>query len=197
MMVCAATAMAMLTFTPVTRSGAAPKNPEAAPGGRTPEGAGRKQQQFRISSMPLTLINSVATLTDDQKTKITAILDKLKSDKAAIVTPGAKPTPEDRKKASDLEEAASQQITSILTADQVSAITNFMPVLQDLAMSRAVNQRSLETQTLTAEQIGKLESASKDLDDKRKLLEEETKSKQQAMMASYKDTATGILGAAK
>ena len=58
------------------------------------------------------LEDAVGKLTDDQKTKITAIYDKLAKDMAAVA-------PEDRRtKGMELNQAAQKDVRALLTADQ-------------------------------------------------------------------------------
>jgi len=110
LLICALT-LGVLASVPALRAQDTPTTPPAEGQGGGKKG-GKGGPQMTTEQRITRLEDAVGKLTDDQKTKITAIYDKLAKDMAALA-------PEDRRtKGMDLNQAAQKDVRALLTADQ-------------------------------------------------------------------------------
>ena len=102
-------------------------------------GAARRQRQnarvVHLSDLSVSAMNQGLKLTDDQKTKIQAILDKRAADYKALVLPPDQQGSSDAVQAAnqkrlDIANKADSDIEAALTDDQKIALTNFKRDLQ-------------------------------------------------------------------
>src|SRR5579884_3335610 len=74
--------------------------------------------QMAIARIPVAALSAFVPLKEDQKTRITAIQDKLKTDLEATRHPGTPPTPEEQAQRRQLNEKAAEDINAVLTPEQ-------------------------------------------------------------------------------
>src|SRR2546428_9282960 len=94
---------------------AAPRQGRRAQGAQGQRGAGR----VTLATLPIKALDATVKLTDDEKTKITAIQEKYKTDAQALrPAQGAQPDPANRQKLRDLSMKANTDIEAVLTKEQ-------------------------------------------------------------------------------
>lgn len=163
------------------------QTPEAAPkaAGVAKGGQGRRAG---LTNLPVSAIDALVTLKDDQKTKILAIEDKLKTDVAAAVG--------DKVKTRDLMTVANADIRAVLTPDQRSALTEKLPVVMLLNQSKAVPAGAYADVKLTADQMDKIKTVAMATQDKMKAVaKEDRKTKNPEILADFKTQVDTILTA--
>ena len=163
------------------------QTPEAAPkaAGVAKGGQGRRAG---MAALPVSAFNALVTLKDDQKTKITAIEDKLKTDVAAAAG--------DRAKMRDLMTVANADIKAVLTPDQMTALTEKLPVVMLLNQSKAVPVGAYADVKLTADQMDKIKTIATATQDKMKAVaKEDRKTKNPEILADFKTQIDTILTA--
>jgi Spy/CpxP family protein refolding chaperone len=161
-----------------------PTTPAApqAPGGRQRGGA----RQTGLSGMPVEALDVIVTLTADQKTKITAIQDKLKEDTKAATS--------DQQKMRELRTQANTDIKAALTSDQTSKLDTALPALSMLNQSRVVPYGALADVKLTQDQITKIAGIAKDEQEKLKgVTGADRRAKMQEVNADFKTQVDPIL----
>jgi Spy/CpxP family protein refolding chaperone len=110
--------------------------------------------------MPISAIDSIVKLTDDEKTKIEAIQATYKTDVAAAIASG------DQQKRRDAGTKASEDIRIALTPEQATKFTETVPAASRLSQTRAVPIAVLAAVKLTDEQWTKIKAAEKIAADK-------------------------------
>src|SRR5205809_6429627 len=94
---------------------AAPAAGRRAQGGQGQRGGGR----VSLATLPIKALDATVKLTDDEKSKITAIQEKYKTDAQALrPAQGAQPDPANRQKMRDLSTKANTDIEAVLTKEQ-------------------------------------------------------------------------------
>ena len=88
-----------------------------------------------LATVPVVALSAALKLTDEQKTKITAIHDKYAEDaKALRPAPGAQPDPANREKRRELTNKANADIEAVLNDEQKAKLKD---VLQEMGMLRS------------------------------------------------------------
>ena len=116
----------------------------AQPGRQGRRGGGRA---LTLTAIPVGVLDMLTPLKDDQKTKITGIQDKAKTDAAAAADATAR---------RDVNTKAAADIKAVLTTDQVSAVDKALPMLSLLNNSRTIPVAALPDVKLTKEQMDKI-----------------------------------------
>ncbi len=111
--------------------------PAGGGGGQRGGGRGGRGGPMTLARMPIALMKSTLTLTDDQVTKITAIQTTLQTDTAALFPAPVPGTPRDpaafaanRQKMTDLNTQASKDILAVLTPAQKATAMAYLKDLQ-------------------------------------------------------------------
>lgn len=154
-----------------------------------PGGQGARQGQggrgVSLAALPIGTMNTLLKLTDEQKTKITAIQDKAKTDTTAAA---------DRLAKMQVGQKASEEIKALLTPEQVKAVEEAMPVLRLINGSRALPIAAMDDVKLTKEQFTKIGDLAKEIADAQKALTpEDRRAKRREMMADAKTKIVAIL----
>ena len=137
--------------------------------------AGATGHHVAAALLPIEFMDSLLTLTADQKTKIAAIQTKLKVDveasrtKIGTQTAAAPPPTKIGGMARELALKADGDIRAVLTSDQNAKLNDALPMLQMLAQSRVAPMRKLASANLTSAQLGQLESLAAQEQDKIKM----------------------------
>src|SRR5437773_1390393 len=105
--------------------------------------AGKGKGMAGVVTMPVGVIASIASLNEDQKTKITAIQSKLKTDLAAEA---------DKTRHKALTARATEEIRAVLTPAQISTLQQALPMVRLLNQSKAIPANALASVNLTADQ---------------------------------------------
>jgi Spy/CpxP family protein refolding chaperone len=157
----------------------APPNAQA----RGQRGGGR---QGGLTSLPVTAIDAIVTLKADQKTKITAIQDKLKEDMRAAAG--------DRQKAGELRTQATSDIKAVLTEEQAKTLQDTLPTLSLLNASRIVPYGALAEVKLTKDQLDKMQPIVKEEQEKlRGVARTERQAKMAEITTDFKSKTDTIL----
>ncbi len=167
----------------------APEAPVARQGGGRGQGRG-----LTLAAIPIPVMDTFATLKDDQKTKITAIQDRYKTDMAANRPAGGQMTPEDRAKITETNRKASDDIKAVLTKEQADAVEAALPMLNLVRTSRAFPLDVIPDLKLTPDQIKKLETLATDTNEKsRAIPREERQTKMREINAEAKTQIEAML----
>lgn len=126
---------------------AAPLVAHAAPVAQAKGGQRRAGGAAPIATLPVEVIDQLATLTADQKTKIQAIQDKAKTEGDAAP---------DRAGKAQVATKATDDIKAVLTADQLSTVQKAAPTLVMLNASKTIPFGALADVKLTKEQMTKI-----------------------------------------
>jgi Spy/CpxP family protein refolding chaperone len=174
----------------VVMSGSVLAQTPATPATPKVKGVARGGQGRRagMTSLPVSAIDALVTLKEDQKTKISAIEDKLKTDVAAAAG--------DKVKTRELTAAANTDIKAVLTADQQTTLTEKLPVVMLLNQSKAVPAGAFGDVKLTADQMDKIKTVAMATQEKLKALaKEDRKTKNPEILADFKTQVDAILTA--
>ncbi len=167
--------------TPATPAApAAPKVKGVAKGGQ-----GRRAG---ITSLPVSALDALVTLTADQKSKIGAIEDKLKTDVTADAG--------DKVKTRELTDAAITDINVVLTSDQKATLTEKLPIVMLLNQSKAVPARVFGDVKLTSDQMDKIKTIAAGTQDKLKAIAKaDRKTQNPIVLADFKTQVDALLTA--
>jgi hypothetical protein len=155
--------------------------PQAQGGGRQ-----RGGRQAGLSSLPVEAIDNLVTLTAEQKTKITAIQDKLKEDTRAATG--------DRQKMGELRTQANTDLKAVLTDSQNKKLTAVMPALTLLNQSRVMPYGALADVKLSKEQWEKIVGIAKTEQEKLQgVTGADRRAKMQEVSADFKTQVDPIL----
>ncbi|HLV78773.1 MAG TPA: hypothetical protein VKT32_00790 [Chthonomonadaceae bacterium] len=147
-----------------------------------------------LARIPANALSAFVPLREEQKTRITEIQEKLKTDLAATRHPGTPPTPAEQAQRRQLNEKASADISAVLTAEQRSEIESTLPALDMLHASRVFPLAVLPQLNLTQDQIGKLRAAAQQTQDKiRDLPAAERHTQRPALLEEFRNNAQAIL----
>ena len=174
----------------VVISGSVLAQTPTAPAAPKVKGVARGGQGRRagMTSLPVSAIDALVTLKEDQKTKISAIEDKLKTDVAAAAG--------DKMKTRELTAAANTDIKAVLTPDQQSTLTEKLPIVMLLNQSKAVPAGAFGDVKLTADQMDKIKTVTMATQEKLKALaKEDRKTKNPEILADFKTQVDAILTA--
>jgi Spy/CpxP family protein refolding chaperone len=161
--------------------------PVATPGA-TAAPRGGQGRRGGMAGLPVSAIDTLVKLTADQKTKITAVQDKLKTDVAASAG--------DRTKTRELTTAANEDIKAVLTPDQQKTLAEKLPVVMLLNQSKAVPAGALGDVKLTSDQMDKIKTAAMATQEKMKAVaKEDRKTKNPEILADFKTQVDTILTA--
>ena len=150
--------------------------------------------QMAIARIPVAALSAFVPLKEDQKTRITAIQDKLKTDMEATRHPGTPPTPEEQTSRRQLNQKAAEDINAVLTPEQRSDFQSSLPMLDMLRASRAVPLATLPQLNLTQDQIGKLRAAAQQTQDKMRATSPADRQTQRpALMQEFQTNVQSIL----
>ena len=150
--------------------------------------------QMAIARIPAAALAAFVPLKEDQKARITAIQEKLKTDLEATRHPGTPPAPTDMTQRRQLNQKAAEDINAVLTPEQRNALQSSLPMLEMLRASRAVPLAALPQLNLTQDQIGKLRAASQQTEDKmRALPPAERQTQRQGLMEEFRTNVQSIL----
>lgn len=156
----------------------------------TAKGAKKGGQARRagLANLPVSAIDSLVTLTDDQKVKITGIQDRLRTDVAAASGDAAR--------IKDLNGTATADVKAVLTPDQQKVVAERMPIVQLLNQSKAIPMAALGSVKLTADQMAKIKTAATATQDKMKAVaKEDRKTQNPTLLAEFKTQVDAILTA--
>ena len=156
-----------------------------AAGGARQGGGGQGRRGANLNTMPVTTLDYVVTLKDDQKTKITEIQTKLKED--------LKGATGDTAKIRELNTKATTDIQAILTDDQKTKLKDNAPMLGLLQQSRAIPLAALPDVKLTDDQKAKIKDAMKDTQDKLTAAPRGDRTARQTVLADFKTKVEGFL----
>lgn len=181
----AAAACLLLIFSlPVLAQGTGVPTAPAQTAGKTkPAKANRKNGGIMVN-MPVEVMDSFASLKDDQKTQITAIQDKLKTDIAAEP---------DKTKHKALNTKAQQDIRAILTPEQITALQQSGPMVRLLNQSKAIPTGVLAQVKLTSDQRDKIKPLVTETEGKLKAAPKGDKAAQQPLLADFKTKVDALL----
>ncbi|HZT42357.1 MAG TPA: hypothetical protein VFA07_09205 [Chthonomonadaceae bacterium] len=147
-----------------------------------------------VAHIPVAGLAAFVPLKDDQKTRIAAIQDKLKTDLAATRHPGTPPTPADQTQRRQLNEKAAADIEAVLTPEQRNELQSSLPMLEMLRASRAVPLAALPQLNLTQDQVGKLRAAAQQTEEKvRAMPPAERQTQRPALMQEFQTNVQSIL----
>ena len=181
----------------------APKAPEQNPGaaqarpqrGQGQRGQGQRGGRVSLATLPVKALDTALKLSDDQKTKITAIQDKYRTDAQALrPAQGAQPDPANREKLRDLSTKANSDIEAILTKEQNDKVKDTLKELTSLARAGIQPALALE-QNLTADQKTKIAAIAADVQQKtqgggdRRAAMEEARTKVDAILTTEQKAA--------
>ncbi len=130
-----------VTAKPATQTVPATEKPAKGQGKRSGRG-------FSLAVMPVSAIDYVVKLTEDQKTKISAVLDKYKEDEKAATG--------DRPKMQELSKKTNDDLFAILTTEQKETLKKETPMLGTLSRTKAIPLSVLGNLKLTDDQKSKI-----------------------------------------
>ena len=164
----------------------AAKPTQTAPAGaKAQKGQGKRGgRTVSLAIMPVSAIDAVVKLKDDQKTKIEGILDKLKEDDKAAAG--------DRPKMQELSKKANEDILAILTDEQKEALKKETPMLGLLSRTKAIPLGVFADLKLTDDQKSKIEDAAKDAQAKMRDAKGD-RAAQQTIQSDFKAKVEGFL----
>lgn len=158
----------------------APKKPGAKAAGK--QAAGRAGNMM---NMPVAALDYMVDLKDDQKTKISEIQNKYKSEMA-----GAKG---DRAKTREIGTKATQEIQSVLTDDQRKDLRKKAPMVSMLVSSQAIPAGALKKLNLTEDQNTKIMTLVKEAQDKIKAAPRGDREARQKIQDEFKTGVMNVL----
>jgi hypothetical protein len=165
--------------------------PPAAPGGGGGGGARQGRGGGRgatLATLPISAIDAVVTLTDDEKTKITKIQEDYKT--------AAKAAAGDRTAMREASTKATEDIQGVLTSDQKTKWTEMAPSVMLLAQSRTIPPAVLADVKLTADQWTKIKAAATDYNDKWKAVAQaDRQTERPKLIAEFKTAVEAVLTA--
>ncbi len=162
--------------------------PAATPGAAKVKGVARGGQGRRggMTTLPVSAIDALVTLTPDQKSKISAIEDKLKADVAG--------TAGDKVKSRELTTAANADIKAALTTEQQNMLAEKLPIVMLLNQSKAVPAAVFADVKLTSDQMDKIKTIAVGTQDKMKALtKEDRKIQNPILLADFKTQVDALL----
>ena len=179
LLVMSASILAQTPTTPTTPPAAAiPKVKGLARGGQ-----GRRAG---MASLPVSALDALVTLTADQKTKITGIEDKLKTDTVAASG--------DKVKTRELTTAANADIKAVLTPTQQTTLNDALPVVMLLNQSKAVPAAAFGDVKLTSDQMAKIKTMAAGTQDKLKALtKDDRKTQNPILLSDFKTQVDTVL----
>jgi Spy/CpxP family protein refolding chaperone len=144
-----------------------------------PNAQKRAPAHVPLASVPVSFIAGIANITNDQKTKVSAIEDKLRTDlasnKMSTDTPDQK-----RAKERDLRNQANTDMSAALTPEEISAIDAAGPALNRIA--RLVAGRNVDALNLTPDQVQKIKGLADDANAKEKQIDDDFRTQVQALL---------------
>jgi hypothetical protein len=149
-----------------------------------PAKAGKGNRGPALANMSVEVIDSITTLKDDQKAKITDIQAKLKTDLAAEP---------DKTKHKALTDSANKEIQAVLTPEQMTAIRETGPMVRLLNQSKAIPTNALASVKLTADQKDKIKPLATETAAKLKAAPKGDKTAQQPILADFKTKVEALL----
>lgn len=157
------------------------------PEGRAPRGAA-------VARISLDQIDSLVHLTQEQKTKISAIRDKFLADSRALhPTPGAPPNPENRQKLMELSRQTTQKIMAVLTPEQKQKLQQALRERHRIRRAGIPNELMAQI-NLTQEQKARLNAIRKEAREKIKALPpEERRTKGREIMQAAREKMQAVL----
>lgn len=134
---------------PVFAQDAPPAAGQTPAAGAQPARQGRRAGGARLTlaTVPVAVLDMISPLKDDQKTKITGMQDKAKTDAAAAADNTAR---------RDVNTKAVADVKAVLTTDQVNAVEKAMPMITMLNASRTIPIGALTDVKLTKDQMDKI-----------------------------------------
>ncbi len=148
---------------------------------------GQRRAGVALATMPIEVIDMIAMLKPEQKTKLQTILDKAKTDVAAAP---------DRAGKTEVNTKATDEIKTVLTPEQVTAVQKGAPTFVMLNASKTIPYGALADVKLTTEQITKLDVIVETEQAKLKGLKNpELKEKRTEAYADLKTQVDGLLTA--
>ncbi len=126
-----------------------------APAGQAPAAGAAPARQGRrgggarltLATLPVAVLDMVSPLKDEQKTKITGLQDKAKTDAAAAADATAR---------RDVNTKAVADVKAVLTTDQANAVEKAMPMISMLNASQTIPVGALPDVKLTKDQMDKI-----------------------------------------
>jgi hypothetical protein len=159
--------------------------PAQTPGAQAGKAKGQGRRAGGVASMPVSAIDSVVSLKDDQKTKITDIQTKLKTDVQAATG--------DATKIRELNRTATTDIQAVLTDEQKDKLKKSTPMLNLLQSSRAIPLAALADVKLTDDQKSKIDAAVTETQDKLKTAPRGDRAARQTINADFKTKVEALL----
>jgi len=154
---------------------------------------GERRGQLSLATITPEVMNSIAPLSGDQKTKITAIESKLKSDVAAA-RQSAGAGGADRTQMRGLVAKANDDVKAVLTPAQASAIEVALPALTMLRASQTLPLNAVPALKLTPDQWKQLSAIAGEVREKaRAIPREERRAKMPELYAAAKTKAEAVL----
>ena len=148
---------------------------------------GQRRAGVALATLPIEVIDMIAMLKPEQKTKLQTILDKAKTDVAAAP---------DRAGKTEVNTKATDEIKTVLTPEQVTAVQKGAPTFVMLNASKTIPYGALADVKLTTEQITKLDVIVETEQAKLKGLKNpELKEKRTEAYADLKTQVDGLLTA--
>jgi len=137
--------------------------------------------------IPVSLLSMITTLTPDQKVKIQAVEDKLKTDADAAELAG------NRRAIRQLKDQAGSTIQGLLTSPQEAAVAGYRPLFFMLNKALRITPDELAGANLTSDQLSKLAQMSDDYNAQRKAIDDNRDQKLTALNADTSTKAKNIL----
>lgn len=161
--------------------------PAQTPGAQAGQGKGKGQGRRAggLGTMPVSAIDYVVTLKDDQKSKITDIQKQARTDTQAATG--------DQAKIREINTKAVADIQAVLTDEQKDKLKKATPMLTLLQSSRAIPLAALSEVKLTDDQKTKIEEAVKEHADKTKVAPQGDRAARQAITADFKTKVESLL----
>jgi hypothetical protein len=182
LMSAAALGLALLVSAPVY----AQQPPAAGAGGGQGRQRGGGGRAVTLATVPIAALDSVVTLTAEQKTKLGDLRKTYRTDRQAAQG--------DQQKMRELTTKMNDDSKAVLNADQNKKWTDAAPTISLLNRSGAVPIAVLADVKLTADQWTKLGAAAKDTNDKIQAIPQaDRRTQSPALVTAFKTTADGIL----
>lgn len=155
-----------------------------------------RQRPVQLATLPVATLDKLLSLTPDQKTKVTAIHDKLLSDLKAATPPataqpaqpgqrGQRPDPAVRQKRMELTTAANKEIEALLTDEQKKKLPDVGEEVSAVT-STGAPQGMVGELKLTPDQKKKIAEIQKEMRDKRTALSSLTPEERRAKGAELR-----------
>jgi protein CpxP len=125
-------------------------------------GQGRRGGRISLATLPVATLDTALKLTADQKTKVTAIQEKYRTDSQALrPAQGAQPDPANAQKLRELTMKTNTEIEAILSKDQNEKFKEIVKELTGITRAGIPAALALELD-LTADQKAKIEAIAKE-----------------------------------